>query len=61
MTMLCPRTWVSGAYASALATNYLRLWFLLQHPRAINLLLALRVPRYYRELLPSEVRLMLPA
>lgn len=40
--------------------HYLRLWCLLQHSRAINLLPVLRDPAYYRELLPSEIRLMLP-
>lgn len=41
--------------------HYLRLWCLLQHSRAINLLPVLRDPAYYRELLPSEARSMLPA
>lgn len=40
--------------------HYFRLWCLMQHSRAINLLPVLRDPAYYRELLPAEVRGMVP-
>lgn len=40
--------------------HYLRLWCLLQYSRAINLLPVLRDPEYYRQLLPADVRLLLP-
>lgn len=39
--------------------HYLRLWCLMQHSRAINLLPTVRDPDYYRALLPAPLRLVL--